>query len=99
MNNLFDKYKLLTGRMISASKSSYREKHPEHKVYFNANVFVNGAKVWFGDLDLTLDREKLQKIADEAGESLHILKEMDGRFGKETNPDLTLAVDVIKNKV
>ena len=71
------------GRMISESKSSYRNSHPTHEVYFNANIFTKDGKQWYGDLDLTLDSENLQKVADEAGEEILILRELAGRFENE----------------
>lgn len=76
------------GRMISHSKSSYREKFPENEVYFNANIFVLGeGKVWYGDLDLTRDIETLKNIASNSGKDLYILRELDGRFENENLRD------------
>jgi hypothetical protein len=40
-------------------------------------------KVWWGDLDLTLDWERLEKIATALNKSLFVLREMDGRFENE----------------
>jgi hypothetical protein len=75
-------------RMISGSKSGYRNAHPDNLVCFNANIFVLGeGKVWFGDLDITLDEEKLKEVAGGLGKDLFILREMDGRFGNEDLPD------------
>lgn len=71
------------GRIISFSKSGYRENHPNNMVMFNANIIVDGVKVWYGDLDITLDIDKLQEIADTLQKHLFILREMDARFGKE----------------
>ena len=52
------------GRMISQSKSGYRDRHPQHDVMFNANIIIEGAnKAWFGDLDITIDRPLLEEIA------------------------------------
>lgn len=71
--------------MISWSKSQYRQQYPDHVVYFNANIFTEEeGKVWFGDIDITLDGERLQAVATESGRTLYLLREMDGRFGKET---------------
>jgi hypothetical protein len=79
---------LISGRLISISKSGYREKYPDHDVYFNANVFVLGeGKVWYGDLDINLDREILTEIASECGVTLYVLSEMDGRFENENLSD------------
>lgn len=83
-DNLFKKYKLSMGRMISASKSSYCQIFPKHEVIFNANIIIESqGKIWHGDLDLTLENEKLEKIAKSLGEPIYILREMDARFNNE----------------
>lgn len=46
------------GKIISASKSSYRNLLPLHVSVFNANVILGEEKVWHGDLDLTVEEEK-----------------------------------------
>ncbi len=59
----------LPGRLISASKTRYHEKHPDHhEVYFNGCLFDEaGVERWFGDIDLTLEREKLERLAGRIG--------------------------------
>jgi hypothetical protein len=91
MKKLIENYRhfeaegLTIGRMVSASKSSYRERYPDHEVCFNANVFsAQQGKIWYGDLDITLDGEKLDRIAESLGEKLFVLREMDGRFENES---------------
>lgn len=75
---------MVMGRMISYSKSEYREKNPHSVCYFNANIFtLQEGKIWYGDLDLTKDGESLKRIAEEKGQTLFVLKEMDGRFENE----------------
>lgn len=84
----FEKRELYMGRMISGSKSGYSRKYPDHLVLFNANIFSeDGNKVWFGDLDLTLDSKKLIDIHLELDVNLYVLREMDGRFDNEKNPN------------
>lgn len=86
-----DKYDIIfrdngfyVGRMISYSKSGYRDKYPDHNVWFNANVFtLEDGKIWYGDLDLTLDESKLKEISNILGKKLYVLYEMDGRFENE----------------
>lgn len=81
----FESEGLLTGRLLAGSKSAYREKYPENEVYFNANVFNSrGEKIWYGDLDITLESESLDRIAEALGEKLFVLREMDGRFENES---------------
>ena len=79
---------IIPGRMISWSKSGYMKRNPGNEVYFNANIFVLGeGKIWFGDLDLTVDRPMLEEISKETGKKFYILREHDGRFGNEELPD------------
>lgn len=96
MEDVFYSKGFIPGRMISGSKSRYREMYPENEVYFNANIFVLGeGKIWHGDLDVTRDKEVLQEIAREIGKDLFILREMDGRFENEKRTD----PEIIKNAV
>jgi hypothetical protein len=75
---------LMIGRMISGSKSGYRDRYPNNKVVFNANIVTKSkGKVWHGDLDITLDYDKLQAVANILKEDLYILYEMDARFENE----------------
>jgi hypothetical protein len=88
MEEFFNEEGLNTGRIISYSKSAYRESHPDNKILFNANIFVLGeGKIWYGDLDLTLDEKVLERIASKISKDLFILSEMDGRFGNENLSD------------
>lgn len=88
MNKIFTERGFLNGRLISGSKSFYREKNPDNEVYFNANIFVLGeGKIWYGDIDVTLERESLEEIAREIGKDLFILRESDGRFQNENLED------------
>lgn len=81
---LFSNHGFIMGRMISGSKSGYRQRFPDHFVLFNANIVIESrGKVWYGDLDLTLDTAQLMNIARELKEPLYVLYEMDGRFENE----------------
>lgn len=87
----------IMGRMISGSKSGYRNRHPVNFVVFNANICVydennTPSKIWFGDIDLTLDRDVLRTLAIDLNMDLYILQEFDARFSNEENP-------IIKNFV
>lgn len=74
------------GRMIGMSKSGYCQRKPRHLVIFNANVCTQKEKIWFGDLDITLDKEKLSTLAKTLKEDIYVLYEMDGRFENEDSP-------------
>lgn len=72
------------GRMISASKSGYQLRHPNNIVIFNANIaIVRYNKIWYGDLDLTADKDLLLKCSKEIGKPLYIFYETDLRFQNE----------------
>lgn len=100
IRDAFYEYAMIPGRMISGSKSGYYQRHPNNEVYFNANIFILGeGKVWWGDLDLTLDKEVLSKISSRLGKKLYVLREMDGRFENENANDehvLKFACSVIE---
>jgi len=88
MTEYFREEELINGRMLSYSKSSYRDLHPDNEVYFNANIFVLGeGKVWYGDIDVTKDRDSLERISSRLGKDLFILRELDGRFENEELKD------------
>lgn len=80
------------GRMISGSKSGYRNSHPDNCAVFNANIIAKNSdgaeKVWFGDIDITLDEQALKSAALDAECELYVLREMDARFENESNPKL-----------
>ncbi len=83
-----------SGRMISGSKSGYRQRFPHNLTVFNANLCTESEKIWYGDIDLTFDYEKLEILANAIDEKIYVLYEMDGRFENEEKPRLDLAVIV-----
>lgn len=96
ISEIFTKYNFPLARMISGSKSAYREKYPKNEIFFNANIFIeNLGKIWYGDLDITKDKDDLNKIAAQIGVKLYVVREMDGRFGVETKS----IEEIIKNAV
>ena len=99
-SEVFTRHGFGPGRLISGSKSGYRQIFPNNLVVFNANILTKkGGKVWYGDLDVTLDFYSLKDVADELGEDLYILYESDARFGNENEPIKKLikkAVTIIK---
>lgn len=73
-----------TGRMISGSKSGYHNRYPKHFVMFNANIFtVSQGKIWYGDIDVDIDKKNLKKLAKKLGEPIYLVQEMMGRFENE----------------
>ena len=81
------------GRLISGSKSMYRTQYPDHIVVFNANIITEEfGKIWYGDLDITLDFDRLYDIAKSNNIKFYILRELDARFGNETQD-----ISILKN--
>jgi len=83
-----------SGRMVSFSKGRYTFSNPDNIVIFNANIFNSKKeKIWYGDLDLsTEDIDKINQLAIELKDTLHVLREMDGRFECEGKPKINNAV-------
>lgn len=80
------------GRLIAWSKSQYRDSYPNNTVVFNANICTSEGKIWYGDIDVDVDLQKLKDIVRELMVPIYILYEMDARFGNENNPLLKNAV-------
>ncbi len=84
IEKIFRTYHLYSGRMIGGSKSGYHSTHPNDDILFNANIFIPSlGKVWWGDLNITLDNEALQEVCNKIGEEMIIVSEMLGRFEAE----------------
>jgi hypothetical protein len=85
------------GRLISGSKGQYRWDNEDHLIAFNANLCVAGlGKIWHGDLDVTVEEDKLRKAAKAVGMDLYLLHESDARFENEESPKLENAVAIFK---
>jgi hypothetical protein len=81
------------GRMISGSKTGYSHRHPDNLPVFNANICTRErGKIWFGDLDLTLDEPQLLELAGALDERVYVLYERAARFGNEETPALDEAI-------
>jgi hypothetical protein len=69
------------GYLLAASKTAYRRQNPGHHILFNACIFTKqGEQIWFGDLDLTLNQENLQNMANILGFSFIVTPETPFRF-------------------
>lgn len=69
------------GRLLSASKSLYRRKYPNHKIFFNACLFdENFTQLWWGDIDFDLDDYSLQLLANYLKETIYITIEQNYRW-------------------
>lgn len=84
MDDIFEINGLHMGRMIAGSKSGYRKRHEGHDILFNANIFIPSEhKIWWGDLNITLDAIALQNCCNYLNEEMIVVSEMYGRFGAE----------------
>ena len=85
--DVFKKYKMHLGSMLSWSKSEYRRENPDNLVFFNGNIFPyyneHVEKIWWGDLDVTESRINLMRISNELGLTLYVYSELEGRFDNE----------------
>lgn len=86
----------ICGRLISGSKSGYRNRYPLNVAIFNSNLIVDGVKVWYGDIDITKRRNDLRELAVELDKDLIILYETDGRFEYENKPRVDQYVYIAK---
>ena len=87
IHQYFDAHGLQYARMLGAHKMDYRMENEGHLIVFNANVLMSGyGKIWYGDLNLTQDWIILKSVAQSLNTTLHILWEMDARFGEEGKP-------------
>ena len=83
----FDAHGFCDARMLGAHKIDYRMENEGDLIVFNANVLMSGyGKIWYGDLNLTLEWVILKSIAQSLNTTLYILWEMDARFGEEGKP-------------
>jgi len=75
------------GAMICGSKSGYHRMYPNNFTIFNANVCTKeDGKIWYGDIDITLSKDKLHELAIEINKDIYVLYESDARFENENNP-------------
>lgn len=79
-------------KMLSGSKGQYRWDNPTNLVAFNANVCTSTGKIWYGDLDLTIEEPLLLKLAARLGTEIYVLYEMDARFENEEAPRIDEAI-------
>ena len=81
----------MQGKLISWSKSAYRTQHPDNFVIFNGNVCTRDEKIWFGDLDLTLEKKNILDLSADLKTDLFVFYEMDARFENEESFVLSMA--------
>ena len=76
------------GTVITFNKSKYRRSHPNNIIVFNSNVIIDNKKYWFGDIDVTLSKDKLVELSKDLDDTIYILYEKDGRYEHENNPNI-----------
>ena len=81
-------------KSVTSSVYCVRSARPCGVPYFNGNIFtLEDGKIWWGDIDFTLDQSILQRISNSLQKDLYILYENDGRFENEI-----LTKDVMKER-
>lgn len=83
VNKIAEQYLGHKARLLCGSKSRYKEMYPLHLIVFNANVFMGFQKIWYGDLDLDIDVDKLYALSKVLSAKISVTYEWEGRFGKE----------------
>lgn len=84
------------GRMFSGSKAAYMGQHPNNRVFFNACLFdKDNQQIWFGDVDLTLDKENLQNLANEIG-TIYVTSEYPFRWDGLEKGKILYAENVVR---
>lgn len=87
------------GRMMSGSKSGYQNAHKANVAVFNGNLCTKEfGKIWYGDLDLTLDLDKIKELSTELKVEIFVLREMDARFDNENTPDFSKFVVAVNQE-
>jgi hypothetical protein len=102
LTSLIEKHLGHNGRMISMSKSGYRERNPKSICYFNGCIFDESLKeIWYGDLDITKDKKALNKIAKLSKQIFYVTPEHPFRtdFNTVTQENLDNDEHVIKFNV
>lgn len=57
------------GRFLGEDKEEVVKARPDQELLFNACVFdAKGTEIWFGDISLPADTQRLEKLADRLGE-------------------------------
>ena len=80
-------------RLIAESKTGYMRRHPQHAVIFNATIAdSSGRRLWWGDVDLTIDEAILVQLAERVGLDLYVYYEGDSRRGFVDTIDRSKAV-------
>ena len=65
----------LSGKSITMDPKSYRATYPEKTFVFKGNIVTkNGTLLWFGDLNITDEEEKLMNLSNEIGTTIYVLE-------------------------
>lgn len=96
VNQILGKLPHFRGYMLSGSKSIYRDKFPDHTIYFNACIFNEELEqIWWGDIDYTLDKNKLHEVANEFNITFYITRESPYRFDGLTQNNIKEDKDIL----
>ena len=66
------------GRKMAPSYPHYFAAHPDNIIIRRANILTKEqGRIWWGDLDLTLEMDDLKQLAKDINQEIWILREMD----------------------
>ncbi len=80
------------GRTICNSKTRYSTLHPHNLVVFNATICASDKKLWWGDIDLTVDEGRLIELAELVEQTVYLLPEFHSRLDYEMKPPIDKAI-------
>lgn len=68
------------GKKFQEPVQSYKDKNPGNVVLEGAEVFIFGKKYWYGDIDITLYKKRLEAIAQFCNKKIFIIKKDNRSF-------------------
>jgi hypothetical protein len=71
---LFTAKDLYLGRKLTYDQATYEKEHRQRKPVFDVAICnLAGDAIWWGDLELSIDSEKIQNISEELGMYLFVI--------------------------
>lgn len=76
IKTIFQTVGLPYGNKFVWTRTTYKNAHPTHEIYFNAHIYdANGMLLWVGDIDMEYHEDSLQKASDTLRTPLFIIAE------------------------
>lgn len=75
LRSIAHKHLGLSGKSITFDPKAYMTSYPDKIVVFKSNIFTkNGSMIWFGDINITDNQEKLLELSSDLGTTIYIMK-------------------------